>query len=139
MAPRFLLDTNTISYIGRRRPPEVMASFRRLPTGEAAISVVTYGELIFGAEKKAVRTKALRVLDEISQLMPVLPLPPEAALIYGRIRAALEARGETISANDSWIAAHAQALDMTLVTNNEREFRRIDGLKIENWVAEPPA
>ncbi len=134
MAPRFLLDTNTISYIGRRRPPEVMASFDRLPTGAAAMSVVTYGELIFGAEKRAVRTQALRILDEISQLLPVLPLPPEAALIYGRIRAALETRGETIGANDYWIAAHAQALDMTLVTNNEREFRRVDGLKIENWV-----
>lgn len=134
MAPRFLLDTNTFIYVRRRRPPQVMARFDTLKFGETALSVVTYGELIFGAEKSDERARSFSELEEFAALIPILPLPPEAASIYGLIRATLEARGETIGSNDYWIAAHAKALDVTLVTNNEREFRRVDGLKFENWV-----
>jgi tRNA(fMet)-specific endonuclease VapC len=133
MEPRFLLDTNTFIYIRRRRPPQVMARFDRLRVGETALSVVSYGELIFGIQKSASPTQEFAKLEEISALIPVLPLPAAAGPIYGNIRATLEARGETIGSNDFWIAAHAKALDLTLVTNNEREFRRVSGLKIENW------
>jgi len=134
MKPRFLLDTNTFIYIRRRRPPQVMARFETLKVGQTALSVVSYGELIFGAEKSVERVRALAELEEYSGLIPILPLPPEAAPIYGAIRATLEARGEKIGPNDNWIAAHAKAIDAILVTNNEREFRRVDGLKVENWV-----
>lgn len=136
MALRFLLDTNTFIYIRRRRPPQVLARFDRLKIGEAALSVVSYGELTFGVEKRPVPAKGFATLQEISAFIPILPLPVSAGPIYGSIRASLEARGEMIGSNDFWIAAHAKALDLTLVTNNEREFRRVSGLTIENWIAD---
>jgi tRNA(fMet)-specific endonuclease VapC len=74
-------------------------------------------------------------LAELEGLMPVMELPSRAGQVYGAIRAALEAKGETIGNNDLWIAAHAKAMGLTLVTNNEREFRRVEGLKTQNWVA----
>lgn len=139
MAHRYLLDTNTFIYIRRRHPPQVLARFDRLTIGEAAMSVVSCGELMFGIEKRPSPSQGFATLREISALIPILPLPASAAPIYGRIRAALQTRGKMIGPNDLWIAAHAKALDLTLVTNNEREFRRVDGLKIENWMTGPQA
>ena len=78
--------------------------------------------------------QAGRQLAELAGLMPVMPLPAQAGEVYGTIRAALEAKGEMIGNNDLWIAAHAKASGLTLVTNNEREFRRVQGLTIQNWV-----
>jgi tRNA(fMet)-specific endonuclease VapC len=135
MAPRFLLDTNTFIYVRRRRPPLVRSRSDKLEIGEVALSVVTYGELIFGAEKARDRATRMAELESLTALIPILPLPLDAGRVYGVIRAALQARGETIGPNDYWIAAHAVALGLTLVTNNEREFRRVSGLKIENGVA----
>jgi tRNA(fMet)-specific endonuclease VapC len=138
-SPRFLLDTNTFIYVRRRRPPLVRARFDKLEVGEAALSIITYGELIFGAEKAGDRATQIADLERLTALTPILSLPLEAAAVYGAIRAVLQARGEVIGPNDLWIAAHAKALGLTLVTNNEREFRRIAGLKIENWIADPDA
>jgi len=101
--------------------------------GAAAISVITYGEFRFAAEKSYQRTEALQQLDELTSVLPVLPLPQNAADAYGAIRADLPARGETIGNNDLWIAAHAKSAALILVTNNEREFKRISGLKVQNW------
>jgi tRNA(fMet)-specific endonuclease VapC len=133
-AVRYLLDTNICIYIRRRRPPEVLARFEKLKPGEAGLSVITYGELLYGVEKNQSQTKAMQLLREMLALLPVLPLPAEVGEAYGAIRANLEARGEVIGNNDLWIAAHAKAAKLTLVTNNEREFRRIGGLKIQNWI-----
>ncbi|HEY2185225.1 MAG TPA: type II toxin-antitoxin system VapC family toxin [Xanthobacteraceae bacterium] len=135
MDARFLLDTNICIYIRRQSPPQVLARFQRLQPGEAVISVITHGELIYGVEKSRLREQAARQLTELIGLLPVLPLPLQAGQSYGAIRAALEVRGETIGNNDLWIAAHAQAARLVLVTNNESEFRRIRGLKIQNWAA----
>ncbi len=134
MSPRFLLDTNICLYIRRQRPPAVLARFQRLKPGEAVLSVITYGELVYGAEKSQFREQAMMRLAELAGLMPVMDLPSQASQFYGAIRAALEANGETIGNNDLWIAAHAKAAGLTLVTNNEREFRRVEGLKMQNWV-----
>jgi len=134
MDARFLLDTNICIHIRRQRPPEVLARFQRLKPGEAVLSVITYGELIYGVEKSQFREQATRQLTELEGLIPVMELPLQAGQFYAAIRAALEAKGETIGNNDLWIAAHAKAAGLTLVTNNEREFRRIQGLKIQNWV-----
>src|ERR1700735_1687347 len=128
MPARFLLDTNICIYIRRRRPPAVMARFERLKPGEAVLSVITYGELLYGAEKSTQRAQSLRMLEELAAMMPVMPLPPEAGQSYGAIRAVLESKGEIIGNNDLWIAAHAKTAGLTLVTNNEREFNRIAGL-----------
>lgn len=137
MAARYLLDTNICIYIRRKRLPQVLARFQQLKPGDAVLSVITYGELLYGAEKSQEPTQSLRQLEELTGLMPVMPLPWEAAKTYGAIRAALESKGETIDNNDLWIAAHARAAGLVLVTNNEREFRRVQGLTIQNWVAGP--
>jgi tRNA(fMet)-specific endonuclease VapC len=134
MHARFLLDTNICIYIRRRRPPGLLARFERLKLGEAVLSVITYGELIYGVEKSQFREQATKQLAELAGLVPIMGLPPQAGEFYGAIRASLEARGEIIGNNDLWIAAHAKAAGLTLVTNNEREFRRIQGLKMQNWM-----
>jgi tRNA(fMet)-specific endonuclease VapC len=134
MAARYLLDTNICIYIRRRRPPEVLARFEKLKPGEAALSVITYGELLYGVEKSQVRDQARQVLKELVEYLPVLALPAEVGEAYGAIRAELEARGEVIGNNDLWIAAHARIAGLTLVTNNEREFKRVGGLKVQNWI-----
>ena len=133
MEPRFLLDTNICIYIRRKKPEGVLRRFRTLKLGEAALSVITFGELMYGAEKSAQRAAALELLQGLAQALPVLDLPDTAAEAYGRIRAELERAGQMIGNNDLWIAAHARAAGLTLVTNNEREFRRVRGLKVENW------
>jgi tRNA(fMet)-specific endonuclease VapC len=134
MSPRFLIDTNTFIYIRQNRPPAVRSRFEKLKAGDAVISVVTYGELVYGVEKSLARSRSLSELEEFIALIPILPLPAEAAVTYGAIRRALEAKGVMIGSNDLWIAAHAKTFDLTVVTNNEREFRRVSGLKIQNWI-----
>ena len=133
MEARYLLDTNICIYIRRKKPEEVLQRFRTLRPGEAVLSVITFGELVYGAEKSAQREAALEVLRELAQVLPVQGLPETAAESYGTIRAELERRGEMIGNNDLWIAAHAKAAGLVLVTNNEREFRRVRGLKVQNW------
>lgn len=135
MIARYLLDTNICIYIKKQRPPAVLARFEKLKAGEAVLSTITYGELLDGAAKSQRREQALKVLQELTSLLPVLALPAEVAEHYGQIRAALEARGEVIGGNDLWIAAHAKAAGLIVVTNKEREFKRVKGLKVENWVA----
>ncbi len=130
---RFLLDTNICIYIRRKKPEEVLRRFRALKAGEAALSVITFGELVYGAEKSAQRVAALELLRELARVLPVMGLPETAANAYGTIRAELERKGQLIGNNDLWIAAHAKAAGLTLVTNNEREFRRVRGLRVENW------
>ena len=133
MEPRYLLDTNICIYIRQKRPDEVLRRFRKLRPGEAALSVITYGELLYGAAKSEHRVAALEKLRELVHLLPALSLPESAAEAYGAIRAGLESKGEMIGNNDLWIAAHAVVAGLTLVTNNESEFRRVRGLRIQNW------
>jgi len=132
-SPRFLLDTNVVIYIRRSRPREVRQRFEQLQQGEAILSVITYGELLYGIEKLQDQTGAKAKLEELTSLLTVWPLPVAAAEIFGRVRAHLSVRGELIGSNDLWIACHALAAGLVLVTNNEREFSRVDGLRIENW------
>lgn len=135
MEPRYLLDTNTCIYIRQERPEPVLRRFRNLRRGEAALSVISYGELFYGAVKSSQSEAALQRLRELLHWLPALPLPEAAAEIYGTIRFELAAKGQMIGNNDLWIAAHAVAARLTLVTNNEREFRRVRGLRIQNWAA----
>jgi tRNA(fMet)-specific endonuclease VapC len=133
MDARYLLDTNICIYIRQQRPDEVLRRFRKLRPGEAILSVITYGELLYGAAKSKQRSAALEKLRELIHLLPATALPETAAEAYGNLRADLESRGELIGNNDLWIAAHALAAGLTLVTNNEKEFRRVRGLKMQNW------
>jgi tRNA(fMet)-specific endonuclease VapC len=132
--PRYLLDTNICIYIAKGKPPEVLARFETLAAGDLAMSVITYGELLFGAERSASAAQALATVEQLTAAIPVLPLSLEVAAHYGSIRASLAAMGTPIGNNDLWIAAHARAARLTVVTNDESEFRRVPGLKVENWV-----
>jgi tRNA(fMet)-specific endonuclease VapC len=117
----------------RACPPSVLSHFKALAPGSAVISVVTYGELVYGASKSVDPDKALTVLQELTTLIPVLPMAVDVAQAYGALRSTLAARGELIGNNDLWIAAHARSRGLIVVTNNERAFQRVDGLSVENW------
>jgi len=133
MALLYLLDTNTCIYIRQKRPAKTRAHFDKLEVGEMGMSVITYGELVYGALKHDQPARALSDLKDLAELIPVLPLPQEAGDAYGAIRRKLSGSGQIIGPNDLWIAAHALASGLILVTNNEREFKRIKDLNIENW------
>ena len=133
MTARYMLDTNICIYIAKFQPPQVKARFERLKPGQLLMSAVTYGELYYGACKSNQRTRAIAQLDALLRDIPVENLTSQATQAYGEIRAALEKQGRLIGNNDLWIGAHAMALDITLATNNEREFKRIAGLSVENW------
>ena len=133
MKTRYMLDTNMCIYIAKHRPSEVRARFERLKPGQLVMSAITYGELYYGASKSSQQAKALAQLQELVQDIPVEELDSRASEAYGEIRATLEKEGRLIGNNDLWIGAHASALNLTLATNNEREFKRIPGLLLENW------
>jgi tRNA(fMet)-specific endonuclease VapC len=133
---RYLLDTNTCIYIAKLQPLHVLRKFENLIVGEAAMSAITYGELLYGAEKSRYPAKTIAILEELIGLIPVLPIPTEAGKHYGEIRSRIEKKGPTIGGNDLWIAAHALSLEgVVLVTNNVKEFNRIPHLKVEDWVS----
>jgi len=131
--PRYMLDTNICIYIAKHNPPEVKARFERMKPGQVIMSVITYGELFYGASKSSQSARAFAQLEELVDDIPVETMTFTAGQAYGEIRASLEKQGRLIGNNDLWIAAHALALDVTLATNNEREFKRIGGLAVENW------
>jgi len=131
--PSYLLDTNICIYIRRERPKAVLDRFKILPPGSTVISLVTYGELVYGVQNSPDPHKAIMVLEDLTALIPVIPMATDVATTYGMIRSDLAVRGELIGNNDLWIAAHAKTLELTLVTNNEKEFQRVSSLKIENW------
>ena len=97
------------------------------------MSVITYGELLVGVEKAPDPRRAAAGLKTLTNLLSVAPMSHDVAKHYAGIRAGLKRTGEIIGGNDLWIAAHARSLDVILVTNNEREFRRVPGLAVENW------
>lgn len=132
---QYLLDTDICIYITKYHPPALRRRFEGTEAGELAMSVVTLGELRHGAEKSQMRERALATLTRLTRTIEVQPMPVEAGFHYGKIRAVLEKAGMPIGANDLWIAAHALAVGLTLVTNNGREFSRIEGLRVENWAA----
>lgn len=134
-AVRYLLDTNICISIAKNTPQAVRERFARHAAAELAMSVITLGELRFGAEKSAARERALSTIHQVEGLIQVVPLPKSAGQHYGQIRAALGRQGQPIGNNDLWLAAHARAEGWILVTNHEREFVRIEGLQVENWAA----
>lgn len=133
MSLRYLLDTNICIYIAKQRPPEVARRFARLAAGTVGMSLITYGELRYGAEKSQRGAEALATLEQLVELIPVLEPSAVVGETYGTLRAHLERLGTPIGNNDLWIAAHALALGVTLVSNNTREFERVPKLKLQNW------
>jgi tRNA(fMet)-specific endonuclease VapC len=131
---KYLLDTNIVIYVVKRRPLAVLERFNA-NEGRMAISSITLSELYHGAEKSARMTENLAVVEEFASLIEVLPYTAKASAHYGAIRAVLEKTGKTIGINDLHIAAHARSEGLTLVTNNLGEFERVPGLVLENWVS----
>ncbi|WP_319379942.1 type II toxin-antitoxin system VapC family toxin [Thiomicrorhabdus sp.] len=130
----YMLDTNICIYIIKKKPVSVFEKFEQLPIGSVAMSLVTYGELQYGALRSNNSEKALNVLEELANYIPVLPAGLDVAKHYAEIRADLTSKGTPIGNNDLWIAAHAQSLGHTLVSNNVKEFERVENLILENWV-----
>ena len=130
----YLLDTDICIYIIKRHPASVVARLRGCVPGEVALSSLTVAELRFGAEKSQSPDKNHDALDHFLSPFEVLPFDERVGAVYGEVRAKLERRGTPIGPLDTLIAAHALALGVTLVTNNEREFARVAGLRWENWV-----
>jgi tRNA(fMet)-specific endonuclease VapC len=129
----YMLDTNIVSDIVRNSSGKAAKRFAAAGDGELCTSIIVAAESRFGVLKKASPVLAKRVDDLLTQL-PVIPFESPADECYAYLRAILERSGTPIGANDMLIAAHALALGCTLVTDNEREFSRVEALKIENWL-----
>jgi len=131
--PRYLLDTDTCSYIMKRSNGAVLKRLQQVPVGDVCISVITKSELLFGVELSLRRQQDEVALNAFLRYVEVLDFPDAASLHYAKIRADLKTLGTMIGANDLFIAAHARSLGLMLVTNNTREFGRVRDLAIENW------
>jgi tRNA(fMet)-specific endonuclease VapC len=130
---RYMLDTDTCSYIMKRSNDAVLRRLRQLPVSDVCISVITKSELMFGVEVSPRRQQDEVALSGFLRYLEVLDFPDAAAVHYAKIRADLKTLGTMIGANDLFIAAHARSLGLTLVTNNTREFGRVRDLALENW------
>lgn len=135
MATRYLLDTN-ILIAALKGESTVRLRLETLPLPDLLLSTIVLGELEFGAEKSAWAARNRQRLTELTQRLPLIGLEASTARHYARIRMQLERQGTPIGANDLWIAAQALAADATLVTNNEREFRRVQDLAVEDWLGD---
>jgi tRNA(fMet)-specific endonuclease VapC len=131
--PRYMLDTDTCSYIMKRSHDAVLKRLAKVAVDDVCISVITKSELLFGVDVSPKRRQDEAALDAFLRYVEVLDFPDQASSHYAKIRADLKARGAMIGANDLLIAAHVQSLGLTLITNNTREFRRVRNLFIENW------
>jgi len=130
----YLLDTNTCIYIIKRSPAHVYQRFRRLRVGDVGVSSITYCELQFGVAKSSKPEENQLALTEFLGPLDVLDFPSAAAPLFGEIRARLQRVGTPIGNYDLLIAAHALHLGLTLITNNTKEFARVQDLRIEDWI-----
>jgi len=129
---RFLLDTNIVIYVIKRRPLSALQLFNE-HAGRMAISSITLAELLHGAEKSNAPARSLAVVEDFCSRLEVLPYGAKAAQHYGSIRSALERSGQIIGVNDLHIAAHARSEGLTLVSNNIREFERVEAPQLAHW------
>jgi tRNA(fMet)-specific endonuclease VapC len=131
---KYMLDTNICIYIIKKKPEKVFEKFCSLKPGDICISVVTLAELQFGIEKSQNKERNKLALVYFLAPVEIIPFSEKAAVSFGKIRAELEQKGSIIGAYDMMIAAHCMSEGLALVSNNISEFKRIDGLKLENWI-----
>jgi tRNA(fMet)-specific endonuclease VapC len=129
----YILDTDICICVIKNRPPALRERFNRF-ADQLCISSITLGELIYGAEKSARQAENLTVVEQFTARLEVLPFAEKAASHYGQIRAQLERAGRPAGAHDMMIGGHARSEGLVLVTNNIREFVRMEGVRVENWV-----
>jgi tRNA(fMet)-specific endonuclease VapC len=130
---KYMLDTNIVIYTIKNRPEEVREAFKQYD-GQMCISTVTVGELIFGAERSNQAEKNMEILEGMFARLDVLAFDTQAAAHFGQLRAELYSKGKPIGPYDMMIAGHARAMGLIMITNNLREFQRVPGLRVENWV-----
>jgi len=131
---KYILDTNICIYIAKQKPAEVLKRFEALDVGEVGMSMITHAELLYGAKRSQHPEKAIVTLEQLISLIPVQPLHDGVAIHYADIRADLAGKGNMIGNNDLWIAAHVRSMNKILVSNNLKEFERVQGLRLDNWV-----
>ena len=132
----YMLDTDICIYIIKRKPLLVLERLELIQPGQLSMSAITFAELMNGA-KKSQRVEAnVSRLNALGEILEICSFDQQAALVYGDVRSSLEKRGEVIGPHDLLIAAHALSLDRMLITNNEREFKRVEGLKVANWAVD---
>ncbi len=131
---KYMLDTNIVIYVLKRKPLDLLQTFNQ-HAGQMSISSITLAELFHGAEKSSRPEHNLRVVEDLISRLEILEYGMKAAAHYGGIRANLEKSGTPIGVNDLHIAGHARSEGLILVTNNKREFERVEALRIENWIS----
>ena len=132
---KYLLDTNICIYVINEKPEKVLRKFEQYPVHEFGISSITHAELQYGVEKSKNKDTNQNALDEFLLALTILSFHGKRLVTcYGEIRTLLESKGKTIGPLDTLIAAHALSLDLTIISNNIKEFSRIPNLKCENWI-----
>ncbi len=131
---KYLMDTNICIYIMNKRPIEIIHKFKKFDAGEIGVSTITVSELQYGVAKSKNRGLNQQRVEEFLSPLEIIPYDEAAANIYGDIRHKVEKYGKTIGPLDMLIAAHAISRNLTLITNNEKEFKRVTNLKVENWI-----
>lgn len=129
---KYMLDTDIVIYTIKNKPNHMRDTFKQ-HSGLICISAVTFGELIYGAEKSEQSLRDLADIEGLAARLTVMPFDDNAATQFGQVRAELARSGRPIGPYDLMIAGHARSLGLKLVTNNTREFKRVPGLRIENW------
>lgn len=132
---RYMLDTDISSYLIKRRDPALQARLTKVAIAGLCISSVTKAELLYGVARSSNKRVNRLAVDEFLRYVRVLPWDEEAAEHYAVIRVALETAGTPIGNLDTMIAAHARSCRVTVVTNNERHFRKVPGLRVDNWLS----
>jgi tRNA(fMet)-specific endonuclease VapC len=130
----YMLDTDTCAFVLRRTSRTLLDRIQSVPLTQQAISVVTYAELLYGVQMSSKKKANHDAVDALVRHLPVLDWSQDAARHYAEIRADLKKKGSMIGAHDLMIAAHARSLGGIVVTNNTKDFERIKGLKVENWL-----
>lgn len=133
---RYMLDTNICIYLSKHRPAPVVDRFRQLDLGQVCVSSIVYAELRFGCEGSVQREASMDALSALLGPVDICDFDAAAAESFGRVRQNLKARGQPIGPFDTLIAGHALSLGCVLVTNNCAEFKRVEGLVVENWVSD---
>ena len=131
---KYMLDTNICIYIIKKKPEEVIKRFLKMKPDSIAISSITVSELYYGVAKSSKPNENTIALEQFILPLTVINYNKEDSISYGKLRAKLEQKGKLIGAMDMLIAAQVLNRDLILVTNNEREFKKVEGLSVENWV-----
>ena len=129
---KYMLDTDTFSYLVNG-VPQVLESYAATVEHDVGLSIISYGEILFGVSKQKPSASKQKRIDYLLDQMPIALIDEDVARHYGQVRSALELSGKPIGPNDTWIAAHALSLGATLVTGNLREYKRVAGLKVQSW------